>query len=115
MHDGVMITEKAAMRALHVAYAENIGSIVSSDFMFAIMDYDDIEFSGELYGKTDKPKERIFHGFDSGTAFEIGMAVAYGKPVVAYIPSGVKLNLMLSLATKGYTTDITKVKDLVQE
>jgi nucleoside 2-deoxyribosyltransferase len=45
----------------------------------------------------------LFRGFepDSGTAFEVGMAVALGKPVWAYFESGATLREIIAHDTQG--------------
>lgn len=118
MHDGILITKNSGERAFRNAYLGDIGGVRDSDFITAIMDYDDINFSGELYSGSNNDtnyKERKFFGLDAGTVFEIGVAKGMGMPIIFYIPSNVKLNVMLAMAGQGYTTYISKVGKLIDE
>ena len=120
MHDGILITKESGKKALTNAYLGDIGGVRDADFVTAIMDYDDVNFSGELYNKTNSSEirnyeNRKFFGLDAGTVFEIGIAKGMGIPIIYYIPSNVKLNVMLAMAGQGYTTDINKIGKLIDE
>jgi nucleoside 2-deoxyribosyltransferase len=116
-HDGILISKASGDRAMVNAYLGDIGGVRNADFVVAIMDYDDLnESDASVYGEgIAAPRERVFHGFDSGTVFEVGMARAFGIPVVFYVPAGVKMNLMLVMAGHGFTTDLKQVGQLVQD
>jgi nucleoside 2-deoxyribosyltransferase len=116
MHDGILLTKGSGDRALKNAYLGDIGGVRDADFITAIMDYDDVNYSGDLYGdKKEIDKNRRFFGFDSGTIFEIGVAKGMGIPIIYYIPSNVKLNLMLVMAGRGFTTNIMQIGNLIRD
>lgn len=126
MHDGILLTKDSGKRAFKNAYLGDIGGVRDADFVLAVMDYDDINFSGELYTKSPCEKyttsseisnyeNRKFFGFDSGTIFEVGVAKGMGIPIIYYIPPNVKLNVMLAMAGIGHTTDIELVGKLVDD
>ncbi len=115
--DGFTVKENFTERTRRIVANNDLGGIDTTDFVFAICDYDDLFLSYK-----DNPKEngiidsnRIFKGFDSGTLIEISYAVGRGKPVLALFPSTVKTNVMLVPLFLGYTTKIDLCGELTRE
>ena len=115
-HDGIRVVGNSSDRARLAAYMGDVGAVRSSDFVLCIADYDDVNIGYDEKGEPlPQRNDRVFHGFDSGTIYECGLSRGFGIPIIFYFPSNVKINLMLTLAGHGYTTDISKVGELVQE
>lgn len=105
MQDGVRVMKETNDKGRNMAYLSDIGAMIDADFCFAIMDYDDIN-------SDDEPRQ-VYHGFDSGTIWEIGFCNGRGIPVFMYIPPNTKMNLMLTKCAKGYTTNINMIEKLI--
>ncbi|KRM67795.1 nucleoside 2-deoxyribosyltransferase [Apilactobacillus ozensis] len=72
-------------------YHEDVNEILKADLVFAVID-----FTGE--------------NVDSGTAFEIGYAVANKKPVVVFHEKTGIVNLMISESISSYLTTFEDVE-----
>lgn len=76
----------------NAVYHNDVNNVLWADVIVAVIDFD---------GETDLHGVRHGH-VDSGTAFEIGMAVALNKPVILVHEKGGIVNLMLSQSCQAY-------------
>ncbi|MEH7117254.1 nucleoside 2-deoxyribosyltransferase [Neobacillus vireti] len=82
-------------------YKNDVEHVDWADVVLAVLDY---EGETELHG--------VRHGHvDSGTAFEIGYAIAKGKPVIIVHEKGGIVNLMISQSLQAYLTDADAVAE----
>ncbi|MDY0394551.1 nucleoside 2-deoxyribosyltransferase [Virgibacillus halophilus] len=82
-------------------YQNDIKHVQWADVIVAVLDY---EGETELHG--------VKHGHvDSGTAFEIGYAIASNKPVILVHEKGGIVNLMLSQSCHAYLDRVEAVED----
>lgn len=82
-------------------YNNDINNVDWADVMVAVLDY---EGETELHG--------VRHGHvDSGTAFEIGYAIAKGKPVIIVHENGGIVNLMISQSLTSYHVSAEDIAD----
>ncbi|MDY0406386.1 nucleoside 2-deoxyribosyltransferase [Virgibacillus sp. 179-BFC.A HS] len=82
-------------------YQKDIEHVQWADVIVAVLDY---EGETELHG--------VRHGHvDSGTAFEVGYAIAANKPVVLVHEKGGIVNLMLSQSCQAYLDNVEAIKD----
>jgi nucleoside 2-deoxyribosyltransferase len=82
-------------------YHNDVNHVDWADVIVAVLDY---EGETELHG--------VRHGHvDSGTAFEIGYAIARNKPVILVHEKGGIVNLMISQSCQAYLEDAELVAD----
>ena len=114
MVDGTKLTHFASDKIYKNTYLGDLGGVMDADVVFGVLDYDDINFNyNTKIDETPMPiTDRVFHGFDSGTIWELGVAKGLGKKILLYIPPNVKLNVMLCYNAEGYTTNLKKCEEL---
>lgn len=110
--DGTKVTSVMSNKVMKNVYLGDMGAIIDSNVIFGVLDYDDLNIN---YDENEIKKDRVFHGFDSGTIWEIGLSKGLGKRILMYIPPHTKLNLMLTMNADGYTTDINKCGELFED
>lgn len=82
-------------------YHNDVNHVDWADVVVAVVDYE---------GETELHGVRAGH-VDSGTAMEIGYAVAKGKPVILVHEKGGIVNLMLSQSCHAYLEDADLIAD----
>ena len=85
----------------NAVYHNDANHVQWADVIVAVLDYE---------GETELHGVRSGH-VDSGTAFEIGMAVAMNKPVIIVHEKGGIVNLMISQPLTAYLEDADAVAD----